>query len=486
MGIICCFRFGDCFRIRLLRLLHPLCQLGEEVLFLALQMLRHRADREFLRPGQLLVILPPVFLFPVLLLPPGHFGNVAQIKFIELADAVGRYITAQAVLLRHLFNVGRLFVDKQGFGGCVLVHILTLAHQCVHGAAALQRQRLANIGLGVLGVVVQNILKEAVGLGPVAILQRHVAPVQQRRDLIIAAAAHDHLFLHNGLLLQGDIFLHVEEDILHSAHLAQISALQGPELLGHILRVQILEAGDQVLALIRLADLQIAAPLVLDPHRVVILKAGTHGQHDFGGVQRGEDIGLVRFAKLALQRDAGEEYAVTLVRQRTVEILRQHGVQGAVTVGGSLLVADENVIGLLVGGNLQNALADPLKLLCLIPVDLLGGDVGIFQRLLQIHIVHHTVIAGAVAGGNFLAGGGVVYVLDAVFTQHQTPVGLRFLGEIGHDGLVDARGLIKLAGSTQPVGPGKERQLLFAVSGRHGLPAAAEFTGGNGAAFNKG
>ena len=58
-----------------------------------------------------------------------------------------------------------------------------------------------------------------------------------------------------------------------------------------------------VLALVCFAELYVAAPLVLYPNSVVILKASTHRQHNLGGVQRRKDVGFVGLAQLTLQGD---------------------------------------------------------------------------------------------------------------------------------------------------------------------------------------
>ena len=59
------------------------------------------------------------------------------------------------------------------------------------------------------------------------------------------------------------------------------------------------------------------------------------------------------------------------------------------------------------------------------------------------------------AGGDFSAGGRVVYVLNAIFAQHQTPVGLGLLRKLRHDGLINSRSPVKFTGGPQTVGPGE-------------------------------
>ena len=73
------------------------------------------------------------------------------------------------------------------------------------------------------------------------------------------------------------------------------------------------------------------------------------------------------------------------------------------------------------------------------------------------------------AGGDLLSRGGVIHIFDTVAAQHQPPVGLSFLGEVRHDALVHAGGLVELAGKAQPIGAGEQGQLLFVVGGGHRL-----------------
>ena len=160
-------------------------------------------------------------------------------------------------------------------------------------------------------------------------------------------------------------------------------------------------------------------------------------------------------AQLVLQGNPGEEDPVALFRQGIVNILGQDAVQGAVALFVGLLIADENIVGLLLGGNLDNALAQLLNLLGLLPVDLPGDHIGVFLGLVKVPVIQDAFKGRPVAGGDFPAGGRVVYILNAVFAQHKTPVGLGLLGEFRHDGFINPRRLVKFTGSTQPVGPGK-------------------------------
>ena len=276
--------------------------------------------------------------------------------------------------------------------------------------------------------------------------------------------------------------LNAPHQILDRAHFAHVLGLELGEFLGHVIGVDTLVAGNQVLGFVLCHELEIAAPLVLDPHGVIVFVIRAEGQHDFRAVQGGEDVRLVFLAQLVLQGDAGEEYTIALFRQGVIDILSNDAVYGAFAVFVRLLVADEDIIRLLFAGDLDDALADFLDLLGLLPVDLAGDHIGVFLGLLKVGILQDAFKAGAVAGGNFLAGGRVIHVLDAVPAQHQAPVGFRLLGEIGDDGLINARRFIKLTAHAQPVGTGKEGQLFLVILIGDGLLGAAVFAFCNGRA----
>ena len=252
------FQFCNCPGIGLLGLLHPVIQLGEEVLLLIQDGFRHSSHSKLLRTGQPAVILPPAFLLPVLLLPTRDLGSVAQIKTIQFPDGSFFHIAGQGIFFRHFADMGILCFDVQGLGANTLVHILALAHQGIQSAALLLGQSLAEISLGIAGVVVQHVFKEALRLDPVAVLQSHVAPVQQGSDLVASSRiAHDHLLLHHGYsrLRFGQQLFNAPEQIGNGAHLAHVLTLQMGKFLGHIVCIQSLVAGDQILVLVLGDDL---------------------------------------------------------------------------------------------------------------------------------------------------------------------------------------------------------------------------------------
>ena len=238
-----------------------------------------------------------------------------------------------------------------------------------------------------------------------------------------------------------------------------------------------------MLALVLGHELQETAPLVFHPDGVEILIVGAEHQHDLGAVQGSEDVRFVLGAQLIFQGDAGEKHPVALAGEGVVHILGQHAVDGPLAVLGGLLVADEDVVGRLLAGDLDDALADVLDGLGLVPVYSPGDGVGVLTGLLEVAVLQDAVKGGAVAGGDLLPGGRVVHILDAVPAQHQPPVGLGLCGEVGHKVFVDPGGLIELVGLAQPVGPAEQSQLLLIIHLGDGLGGAAVFTLGYGGAL---
>ena len=319
--------------------------------------------------------------------------------------------------------MGKLsFLRLDGFIFCFYILALcqSFQHQGMEIPALLLCQCFTDVCRGAVGIQVQRFFKKSICLFPVPVLQGHIAPVKLGTLAVIGGSHYllNHL-LHRGAGVgSGQELLDASHQILDCTHLAHVLSLELGKLLRHIIGIDALVAGNQVLGLVLCHELEIAAPLVLDPHGVIVFIIRTEGQHDFGGVQSGEDIRLVFLTQLVLQGDAGEEYTIALFRQGVIDILGNDAVHGALTVLVRLLIADENVIRLLLAGDLDDALADFLDLLGFLPVDLAGDHVRIFQGLLKVGILQDAVKAGAVAGGNFLAGGGVVHILDAVLAQH--------------------------------------------------------------------
>ena len=350
-------------------------------------------------------------------------------------------------------------------------------------------QELAHIRFGVLRVAIQHAVKKLIGFFPVAVGERHIAALEQRRR--VRFAADRNILLHHLLnnlrhidaralrlallLFAADDLFNAAQQILHRADLAHILRLKPRKLLGHVICVDILVAGNQRLFLPRRNQRKITAPFVLDPDGVVIFVIRADGEHDLRAVERREDIWLIFLTEFILQRNACKKYAVALFGQRVIDILCQNAVKRAASVFVGFLVADKNVVGLLFAGDLDNPLAQLLDLLRLVAVNLARHSVGVFARLIEVVILHHAVKRRAMAGRDFFARRRIIHILDAIFAQHKPLIGLCLSRELRDDTFVNARRFIKLAAETQAVCPRKKRHLLLVIRCRDGLPAAAVF-----------
>ena len=142
--------------------------------------------------------------------------------------------------------------------------------------------------------------------------------------------------------------LDAPDEILNKTDLAHILTLQHAEFFGHVIRIHIAVAGDEQTAAVGAHERQIPAPLVFDPDGIKMLRLRADHDHDFRGVQRRKDIRLIFRARLIFQCDAREEYAVALLCQLVVDLLRHQAVARALTVLTGFLVAEEDVKRLLI------------------------------------------------------------------------------------------------------------------------------------------
>ena len=209
-------------------------------------------------------------------------------------------------------------------------------------------QEFPQVRRAALRVLIQDLFKELIGLGPLAVLQRHIAALQKR--LYVAAALvmyYDRLFdsLRHGFLRLcriHDLF-DAADEILNKTDLAHILTLQHAELFGHVIRVHVAVARDEQAAAISAHERQIPAPLVFHPDRVQIFRLRADHDHHFCRMQSGENIRLVLLPELILQRDARKEDLIARVGELIVNILRQRGILRAFAVLVGFLVADEHV-----------------------------------------------------------------------------------------------------------------------------------------------
>ena len=159
--------------------------------------------------------------------------------------------------------------------------------------------------------------------------------------------------------------------------------------------------------------MQEAAPLVSHPDGVEILSLRADDKHHLRGVQSRENIRLVLLSEFVLQRYAGEEHLVPLVRQLVVDVLRDGGVLRARAAVGRLLVADEHVERLLLGRDGENVPLDFCDALCLSLIDVALCAARLVQRGEVVDVGQDGVVLHAMAGRNSLMRRGVLHILNA-------------------------------------------------------------------------
>ena len=339
--------------------------------------------------------------------------------------------------------------------------------------------QLTDIGTGIACIDIQRLLAEIICLGPLAILQSHEGTIQQCSSIASICSGrclnNYRLLSCRRFLLTGDL-LDTVDQILHEAQLAHILSLQVRELFRQIIWIHVLVGGHKGFVGTTADELQIAAPFVLHPNSIEVLRLGAQHHHDLRTVEGSEDVWLILLTQLVFQRNAAEEHLKALAGQLVIQIIGQHAVRCALALSVRLLVADEHIKGLFLLGDIQNALLDIIDGLRLGLVDALLHAVGILQGRLVVIIHKDGSELGTVDSGDALLGNGILHVLDAVAAQHQRPVGFSVGPVILQDLLENAHGLIIFVVPAEMIGTVIQVQPTLVVQLRDGLHAAAVFT----------
>ena len=227
--------------------------------------------------------------------------------------------------------------------------------------------------------------------------------------------------------------------------------MQHRQRLRQIIRVHIAVARQKQLAPILFHHGQESAPFVLDPNGVKMLRLRADHDHDFGRVQRREDIRLVFRARLVLQRDTREEYAVALLGQFIIDLLCHQTVARALAVLAGLFVAEEDVERLLVLRGGKNAALHLGDFRCVFLVLAAGDAVGMLDRSQIVHVLQKAVEARAVARRQPFIRCRVLHIFNAEPAQHTAPVRLGVVVVLGHNALIHGQRLVKLAAAPKVI-----------------------------------
>ena len=275
---------------------------------------------------------------------------IAAVKVEQLFNFYFTQITGQGIFL--LGFPDALILCCTGslpFGAARTQSIYPLICVFIRAHALVLYKELPKIRLGALGVLVEHLLEELVCPFPVSIFKRHIAALEQGVGIRAAFTFDDDGLMHSLFLFRligVEHLVHATDQVLDEADFAHVVAHQHGELFGHIVWIHIAVAGDEELRLIFAHHGKEAAPLVLDPYGVEVLRARTDDDHDLRRVQRGEYVRLVLCTGDVLKRDTREEHAPSLFGELVVDVLRKHAVARAFAVLVKLLITDEHIVWL--------------------------------------------------------------------------------------------------------------------------------------------
>ena len=478
---------GDALLLRSRFLLGFLFLLPQEVHDPAAQRAALRfqlAGGKFLRAGKVPVSVQRRFDF---FLPFAEIrravGAVEPVIRKRLADGLRGVVPRHLIFFdarvdeRLIFLTGQCFLLRRravrGFLAIALRIIL-------RGSLLFAAQEFSQVCLRALRVLIQDLLKKFVSLTPLAVLQRHIAALEQR--LHVAAAL---VMYHDGLLdrffrsllrlARVDHFFDATDQILHEADLAHIIALQHRQRLRQIIRVHIAVARQEQLAPIFFHHGQEAAPFVFDPDGVKMLRLRADHDHDFGRVQRREDIRLIFRARLIFQCDAREEHAIALLGQLVIDLLRHQAVACALAVLTGLLVAEEDVKRLLILRGGENAALHLGDFGCVLLILAAGDAVGMLDCGQIVHVLQEAIKARTVARRQPFICCRVLHIFDTEPAQRAAPVRLSVVVVLGNDALIHGQRLVKLAAAPEVIAAVKRRRPLLVVHFGQRHRAAAVF-----------
>ena len=281
-------------------------------------------------------------------------------------------------------------------------------------------------------------------------------------------------------LARVDHFFDAADQILHEADLAHIIALQHRQCLRQIIRVHIAVARQEQLAPVLFHHGQEAAPFVFDPDGIKMLRLRADHDHDFRGVQRRKDIRLIFRARLIFQCDAREEYAVALLCQLVVDLLRHQAVARALTVLTGFLVAEEDVKRLLILRGGENAALHLGDFGCVLLILAAGDAVGMLDCGQIVHILQKAVEARTVARRQPFIRCRVLHIFNTEPAQRTAPVRLSVVVVLGHDALIHGQRLVKLAAAPEVIAAVERRCPLLVVHFGQRHRAAAVFARSKG------
>ena len=279
--------------------------------------------------------------------------------------------------------------------------------------------QLAGIRFCALRLHVENLLKELVRPIPLAVLQRHITPLDERNQVCAALAPDNNSLLHR--LGRRDCSASVKhlcdaaDQILHKAELTHVLRLQMRKFIRQVIGIHIPVCRDQNLFAAALFHKgKVAAPFIFYPDRMEVFRLRAEHDHDFCRVKRRKDIRLVLRAELILQRNARKENSDSLLYELVVQLGRQNRIGCPPAVVVSFLIADKDVERLFLLRYRENPFLNFIDRPGFLFIDFFLEAVGILQCIFIIRIIKDRCELCAVDRRNTPVRGWILHILDAV------------------------------------------------------------------------
>ena len=225
------------------------------------------------------------------------------------------------------------------------------------------------------------------------------------------------------------------------------------KLLRQIVGVHVLIGRDEHLfAAAGFDEREIPAPLIFHPHGVEVLRSRAEDDHDFGAIERRENVRLIRRAELILERDARKKDLEALLRELVVEVVGKNAVRRAASTRVRLLVADEHVKRLFLLRDGEDALLNFVDRAGFFLVELALREIGILDGGLVVVVIEYGGELRAVDRRDAFVRRRVLDVLDAVPAENERPVRLGVGAVLVQDLLIQAHRLVKLVIAAEVVG----------------------------------
>ena len=347
--------------------------------------------------------------------------------------------------------------------GHIAIKILGAGGQGVFVGEMTAGQQQAQVRLAAVGDFVNEVGGQGFGLLPCAVLQGHMHAQQGALRLLAGGGSGgDGLGRRPPDALLQALAQHIQGG--HGPHVQPLQAAGDKGVGQGIGAAAVVQQGNEETVLLPVHPPEIPRPFAVYPGGVQIGGVAADDEHDPGGQQRGQHLGLVMGACDMGQHLVGKEDPVARIVQGVIEVAGVIEFAGAgvgiAAAGDALLVAQEDVPALLLGLGGQHI---PLNLADVCAVrQVLLADVRLCAGAGQAIIVIFGE-GGALQKmqhGALLLGVVIADIFHAVAAQCKAPECLGLVRMLPEDALIAARSVCELTGGALGMGAAEVSQAL--------------------------